>query len=162
MTGSSWPDQRVDVLEEDDPGRDLVRPVDLLRLLLVLAEVAGGVEELLRDDRRPQLAALERHALAGLGGAAALEPLAHRRHVEDDDLVALDAADPALVERHEPSHRDHLLGVPVRREDRVEDLRHTPVSKTSVSRLYSGRRLELERRQAERVAELRLGSEITG
>src|SRR4051794_12398015 len=26
-----------------------------LRLLVVLAEVAGGVEELLRDDRRPQL-----------------------------------------------------------------------------------------------------------
>ena len=33
-------DDRVDVLEEDDPGRDLVRPADLLRLLLVLAEVA--------------------------------------------------------------------------------------------------------------------------
>ena len=48
--------------------------------------------------------ALERHALAGLGGAAALEELPHRRHVEDDDLVALDAADPALVERHEASH----------------------------------------------------------
>ena len=40
----------------------------------------------------------------GLGGAAALEPLAHRRHVEDDDLVAFDAADTSLVERHEPSH----------------------------------------------------------
>ena len=33
-------DDRVDVLEEDDPRRDLVRPVDVLRLLLVLAEVA--------------------------------------------------------------------------------------------------------------------------
>ena len=41
-------DDRVDVLEEDDPRRDLVRPVDLLRLLLVLAEVARRVEELLR------------------------------------------------------------------------------------------------------------------
>ena len=47
-------DDRVDVLEEDDPGRDLVRPADLLRLLLVLAEVARRVEELLRDDRRAE------------------------------------------------------------------------------------------------------------
>ena len=31
-----------------------MRPADALRLLLVLAEVAGGVEELLRDDRRAQ------------------------------------------------------------------------------------------------------------
>ena len=46
----------------------------------------------------------ERHPLAGLGGAAALEPLAHRRHVEHDDLVALDATHASLVERHEPSH----------------------------------------------------------
>ena len=45
-------DDRVDVLEEVDPRRDAVRPVDVLRLLLVLAEVAGRVEELLRDDRR--------------------------------------------------------------------------------------------------------------
>ena len=54
--GLVGPDDRVDVLEEDDPRRDLVRPVDLLRLLLVLAEVAGRVEELLRDDRRAKLA----------------------------------------------------------------------------------------------------------
>src|SRR5262249_49595608 len=72
-------DQRVDVLEEDDPGRDLVGPADLLRLLLVLAEVAGGMEELLRDDRWTQTRALERDPLAGLLRAATLEPLAHRR-----------------------------------------------------------------------------------
>ena len=66
-------DDRVDVLEEDDPRRDLVRPADLLRLLLVLAEVAGRVEELLRDDRRAQHRVRERDALAGLVRAAALE-----------------------------------------------------------------------------------------
>ena len=94
-------DDRVDVLEEDDPGRDLVRPVDDLRLLLVLAEVAGGVEELLRHDRRAQLRLRQRDALAGLVRAAALEPLAHRRHVEHDDLLAVDPADPTLVEGDE-------------------------------------------------------------
>ena len=87
-------DDRVDVLEEVDPRRDVVRPVDVLRLGLVLAEVAGGVEELLRDDRRAQARVGERHPLTGLGGAAALEVLAHRRDVEDRDLVALEHADP--------------------------------------------------------------------
>ena len=47
-------DDRVDVLEEHDPRQHRVRPVDALGLLVVLAEVAGGVEELLGDDRRPQ------------------------------------------------------------------------------------------------------------
>ena len=104
MTGVVLPDERVHVLEEDDPGRDLVRPADLLGLLLVLAEVPGGVEELLRDDRRPQPRALERNALAGLVRAGALEVLPHRRHVEDGDLVALDAAHAPLGEGYEPSH----------------------------------------------------------
>src|ERR1700730_16761086 len=48
-------DDRIDVLKEDDPRGDLVRPVDVLRLLFVFAEVAGGVEELLRRDRGLQL-----------------------------------------------------------------------------------------------------------
>ena len=43
------------------------------------------------------------NALAGLVRAAALEVLPHRRHVEDGDLVALDASDAPLVEGHEPS-----------------------------------------------------------
>ena len=97
-------DQRVDVLEEDDPGRDLVIPVDLLALLLVLAEVAGGVEELLRHDRRQQPGLGERHAAAALLGPAALEVLAHRGHVEQRDLVADDMADGdaglGVLERH--------------------------------------------------------------
>ena len=91
------PDDRVDVLEEVDPGRDPVRPVDVLRLLLVLAEVARRVEELLRDDRRAQLRLRQRRPLAGLLGAAALEPLAHRRHVEPDDRLAVEVADSAVV-----------------------------------------------------------------
>ena len=86
-------DDRVDVLEEHDPRRDLVRPVDVLRLLLVLAEVAGGVEELLRDDRRAQARVGESRPLGGLVGAAALEVRAHVGHVEADDLVAVDAPD---------------------------------------------------------------------
>src|SRR5581483_12347907 len=66
-------DQRVDVLEEHDPRRDLVRPADLLRLLLVLPEVPRGVEELLRDDRRAEALTLERDGFACLVGTAALE-----------------------------------------------------------------------------------------
>ena len=47
-----------------------------------------GARELRLRQRRP---------LAGLVGAAALEPLAHRRHVEPDDLLAVEVADPAVV-----------------------------------------------------------------
>ena len=91
-------DDRVDVLEEDDPRRDLVRPADLLRLLLVLAEVAGGVEELLRDDRRLERRVGERRVLERVGCAALLEVGAHVRDVEPDDLLAVDPADlPAVV-----------------------------------------------------------------
>ncbi len=63
----------------------------------MLAEVAGGVEELLRDDRRPQPRVRERHALAGVVGAATLEVLAHRRDVEAYHLVAVDPPDLAVV-----------------------------------------------------------------
>ena len=87
-------DDGVDVLEEHDPRRDLVRPVDALRLLLVLAEVARGVEELLRHDRRTQARLRERRTLAGVVGAAPLEVRAHVRHVEADDLLAVDRARP--------------------------------------------------------------------
>ena len=44
-------------------------------------------------------------ALAGLVRAAPLEPLAHRRHVEADDLLAMDAADLAVVVGDEPHRR---------------------------------------------------------
>ena len=104
------PDDRVHVLEEDDPGRDPVRPVDALRLLLVLAEVAGRVEELLRDDRRPQAALDERPAASGLGRpAAALEERAHVRRVELHDGVAAHVAHdrlPADLERRQPHRLD--------------------------------------------------------
>ena len=79
-------------------------PVDLLALLLVLAEVAGGVEELRGHDRRAQPRLGERHAAAALVGAAALEVLAHRRHGEQRDLVAVDVPDGdagvGVLERH--------------------------------------------------------------
>ena len=39
----------------------------------------------------------ERRALGGVVGAAALEVLAHRRHVEANDLLAVDAPDLAVV-----------------------------------------------------------------
>ena len=98
-------DDRVDVLEEDDPGRDLVRPADALRLLLVLAEVAGGVEELLRDDRRAQADVGERVLLTGRArNLVPLEQLAHRLRVELGDHVALDPADLSVVEGGQ-SHR---------------------------------------------------------
>ncbi len=45
--------------------------------------------------------------LAGLVGAAALEPLAHRRHVEPDDLLPVDVADLAVVVRDELHRRPH-------------------------------------------------------
>ena len=92
-------DDRVDVLEEDDPGRDLVRPADALRLLLVLAEVARGVEELLGDDRRPQANVGERMLLAGRArNLVPLEQFAHRFRVELGDHVALDPTDLSVIE----------------------------------------------------------------
>src|SRR3990170_2568238 len=97
-------DDRVDVLEEDDPGRNLVRPADLLRLLLVLAEVAGGVEELLRDDRRAEARLGERHTLARLVGAAALKVGAHGRDVEDGDLLAVKHAYARFVSKANELH----------------------------------------------------------
>ena len=100
--GLLGPHDRVDVLEEHDPGRDLMRPVDLLRLLLVLAEVPRRVEELLRHDGRAEPRLGERHPLAGLVRAAPLEPLAHRRDVEHRDLLAVEHAHPprCFAERH--------------------------------------------------------------
>ena len=97
------PDDRVDVLEEDDPGRDLVRPLDALRLFLVLAEVAGGVEELLRDDRCSQLN-LVQGMLLSRWGAAALEVVAHRRRIELADRAVVQLPDLPIVERDEASH----------------------------------------------------------
>ncbi len=90
-------DDRVGVLEEDDPRCNRVRPVDLLRLVLVLAEVAGRVEELLRDDRGTQARLDERRALGGIVGPAPLEVRAHVRDVEADDLLPLDPAHRPLV-----------------------------------------------------------------
>jgi hypothetical protein len=60
------------------------------------------VEELLRHDRRAQPRVRERHTLTRLVRAAALEPLPHRRHVEHDDLLAVEPADAPLVEGDEP------------------------------------------------------------
>src|SRR6185436_10716649 len=84
-------------------------PVDLLQLRVVHREVAGGVEELLRLDRRPQPHPGERQHLAGLadrgGHAAALEELPRRADRQLDDLVALDPADPSLVECHQSHAR---------------------------------------------------------
>src|SRR5438045_8910941 len=80
-------DDRVDVLEEDDPRRDLVRPTDPLRLLLVLAEVAGRVEELLRHDRRTQPRARKRDTITGRPGPAPLEVRAHVRHGAHDGPI---------------------------------------------------------------------------
>src|SRR5262249_53541138 len=56
-------DNRIDVLKEHDPGCDLMRPVDDLRLGLMLAIVARGMKELFRDDRRPQSTIRQRHTL---------------------------------------------------------------------------------------------------
>ena len=95
-------DDCVDVLEEDDPGRDLVRPAHSLRLLLVLAKVAGRVDELFRDDRRPQLDGFERRLPArGTHVSGSLEVLPCRRYVELHDRVVAQFTDPAVVERDE-------------------------------------------------------------
>ena len=97
-------DDRVDVLEEHDALVHRVRPVDGGELLVVIGEVAGRVEELLRPDRRLELHVGVREALAGLGDvAAALEVLAGRGHVEFDDgaLFELETADAAAVEGDE-------------------------------------------------------------
>jgi hypothetical protein len=63
----------------------------------VLAKVAGGVEELLRLDRRAQPRVTERHTFARRVRAAPLEPVAHRRHLQSGDLLAVEIADLAVV-----------------------------------------------------------------
>ena len=83
-----------------------VRPVDRLQLLVVRGEVAGGVEELLRHDRRPQPDLRQRETLPRLAGlAGALEPFPRRGAVElDDDRVValtLQATHPTGVEGDE-------------------------------------------------------------
>jgi hypothetical protein len=102
-------DDRVDVLEEHDPRGDLMRPADVLRLLLVLSEVAGRVEELLRNDRRPELDLLE-GVLATRRGRdrTAFEVLAHRVRAEVEDAVVAQLSDAAVVERDE-LHRQTVL-----------------------------------------------------
>ena len=99
------PNDRVHILEEDDPGRDPVRPPHLLRLLLVLAEVAGRVEELLRHDRGAQADVLERELVARRArNLVALEVMAHRRHLELHDLVSAQLANLAVVEGDQAGH----------------------------------------------------------
>jgi hypothetical protein len=95
-------DDRVDVLKEVDPGRDLVRPVDVVRLLLVLAEVPSGVEELLRPDRSTKTNVLERVLTTGRAGDhAALEVLPHRVGAELQHPVVAQLSDPPVVEGDE-------------------------------------------------------------
>src|SRR4051812_30556514 len=76
-----------------------MRPVDVGRLLVVLAEVPRRVEELLRDDRRAQLDVGQRVLTPGVVGAATFEVGPHVRDVEFDDRVVLDAAHAGVVER---------------------------------------------------------------
>ena len=45
-------DDGIDVLEEDDPRQHGMREAGLFGLMMMLAKVAGGVEELLGNDRR--------------------------------------------------------------------------------------------------------------
>ncbi len=93
------PDDRVDVLEEHDPRQHGVRPVDARRLLVVLAEVARRVEELLRDQRRTQAHLVERQLAPGrVDVAAELEVAPHVRHVELDHPVSDDLSDALVVE----------------------------------------------------------------
>src|SRR3954454_4983228 len=92
---------RVDVLEEVDPGRNPVRPVNVARLLLVLAEVTGGVEELLRADGRTQPSLGQRRALVGFFGTAPLEVLAHGADFETHHLLTVDTPHSPLVVGHE-------------------------------------------------------------
>ncbi len=76
-----------------------MRPVHLLELLVVVEEVAGRMEELLGHDGSAQADIRQLDDVAGLAHLlVALEVLAHRRHVELDDVVAVDAADAAFVE----------------------------------------------------------------
>src|SRR5439155_14183487 len=88
--------------KEHDPGGDIVRPAETLRLLLVLAEVPGCMDELLRDDRGTKRHVRERmFAPVRACHATGFEVRAHRRHVQLDDLIASELADKAVVEGDE-------------------------------------------------------------
>src|SRR6185437_9991095 len=84
-----------------DPRRNLVRPADPLRLLLVLAEVARGMDELLRNDRRAQRDVGECGLVPRSGGATAFEVLPHRGNVQLDDRLATKLSNLSLVVGYE-------------------------------------------------------------
>src|SRR5262249_40928171 len=146
-----------------DPGSDLVRPAHLLRLLLVLAEVAGGVEELLRDDRGAQALSPERNGFAGLVGAAAHEVGAQVGHVEDADLVALDPPGPCVVaEGHEASHASTSSAFLSGGKTGKKSFAIRPASRISVTRLYSVAPSNSNVGRPSAVPRRRSGSAITG
>ena len=128
-------------------GAICVRPVDVLRLVLVLAEVAGGVEELLRDDRRAQRRVGERRALGRVVRAAALEVLAHRRDVEAHDLVAVDAPDLAVVVGDQLHRADPLRDAAHRASRRLDEAVDVEVL-AELDVHQPGRRAVVERRDA--------------
>ena len=103
MTGSSGPTIASTFWKKLIHGAMSCDQLTFSDSVLCSRKLPGGVEELLRDDRRPQPRLGERDALAGLVGATALEVLPHRRHVEHGDLLAVEHPDPArsLTERHE-------------------------------------------------------------
>ena len=152
-------DDRVDVLEEDDPRRDLVRPVDVLRLLLVLAEVArrGGRTSWARSAR----ATSRPRAARGHRSSEAPPRSKYSRIVgtsRTDDLVALDPADLSVVVGDElhgaSSQASTSAAFRVGREHQGRTpSRSGPSSATSASRLYNVSPGNLEGRQAERGAE---------
>ena len=74
------------------------------------------MEELLRDDRRPEARLGERDALPGLVRAAALEVPPHRRDVEHGDLLAVEHPDAPfpIPERHQLRHAVSSLMPPRR------------------------------------------------
>jgi hypothetical protein len=109
--GSAWRDEEIqrivgadaciDVLKEDDPRQHRVGPVDPLRLLVMLAKVAGGVEKLPRNKGRAEPHVLKCDlASSRLDLAAQLEVTAHIRNIKFDHSAIDNSADPALVERY--------------------------------------------------------------
>src|SRR3954467_12290940 len=99
-------------------------------------EVARGVEELLRLDRRTQRHLAERESLAGLADApATLEELPRRPAVEFHDGLPLESPDPPRVKSHQPH------GIPCFRSPKVTFCSRDPAPRAgAMSRSGQARR----------------------
>jgi len=163
------PDDRVDVLEEDDPRCNLVRPVDTLRVVLVFAEgcpLCGRTS----SERSARGVSRRRERAHRALRARPRRPRSTPRIESTSSSVTTPpsrAGQPCRRRRSRASCTclqpgDDLFDVLVRREDRIEDLRDRARLDDQRDPFVESHSFHVERRQSQRRAEPQLGIAITG